>query len=72
MYREIHLSRAERCSKFILDRVDGGTVDLCSVDPGFEVDLYVRGALRSMTSVWMGVSTLKDEIGGGQHRTNGR
>ena len=34
--------------------IDGGAVDLCSVDPGFEVDLYVRAALRSMTSVWMG------------------
>src|SRR6187399_694305 len=39
--------------------VDGGKVDLCSVDPGNDVDLYVYGSLRSMTAVWMGVSTLK-------------
>jgi DNA-binding HxlR family transcriptional regulator len=39
-----------------------GTVDLCSVDPGFDVDLYVTGSLRAMTSVWMGVSTLAREI----------
>jgi DNA-binding HxlR family transcriptional regulator len=45
--------------------IDGGKVDLCGVDPGYEVDLYVRGSLRSMTSVWMGLSTLKSEIDAG-------
>ena len=45
--------------------IDGGQVDLCSVDPGYEVDLYVRSSLRSMTSVWMGHSTLKAEIDAG-------
>lgn len=39
-------------------------VDLCSVDPGFDVNLYVRASLRAMTSVWMGISTLKHEIEG--------
>ena len=29
-------------------------VDLCSVDPGFNVDLYVTTDLKTMTSVWMG------------------
>ena len=42
--------------------IEGGEVDLCSVDPGYDVDLYVRSSLRSMTAVWMGVSTLKAEI----------
>jgi DNA-binding HxlR family transcriptional regulator len=45
--------------------IDGGKVDLCGVDPGYEVDLYVRSSLRSMTAVWMGVSTLKAEIEAG-------
>ena len=45
--------------------VENGEVDLCSVDPGHEVDLYVRAALRSMTAVWMGISTLKSEIASG-------
>jgi DNA-binding HxlR family transcriptional regulator len=45
--------------------IDGGQVDLCSVDPGYEVDLYVRSSLRSMTAVWMGLSTLKAEIAAG-------
>jgi DNA-binding HxlR family transcriptional regulator len=39
-----------------------GQVDLCSVDPGFEVDLFVAGTLRAMTSVWMGLSTVQKEV----------
>ncbi len=42
--------------------IDGAGVDLCKVDPGFEVDLYVRASLHAMTSVWMGHTTLKAEI----------
>lgn len=45
--------------------IEGSDVDLCGVDPGHDIDLYVRGSLRSMTSVWMGVSTLKAEIEAG-------
>ena len=41
-------------------------VDLCSTNPGFDVDLYVRGSLRSMTAVWMGLSTMQKEIDAGQ------
>lgn len=36
--------------------------DLCSIDPGFEVDLYVKADLRAMTSAWMGMSKMSDEI----------
>lgn len=46
--------------------VDAEKTDLCSTNPGFDVDLFVRGSLRSMTSIWMGVSSVKDEIGAGQ------
>src|SRR5215472_4162777 len=35
-------------------------VDLCSVDPGFDVDLYVSTDLRTMTAIWMGVDTVRD------------
>jgi DNA-binding HxlR family transcriptional regulator len=45
--------------------VEGGEVDLCLTDPGYSVDLYVRSALRSMTAVWTGVSTLKAETDAG-------
>ena len=42
--------------------IDGGKVDLCSTNPGFEIDLYVRSSLRSMTAVWTGLSTVRKEI----------
>jgi DNA-binding HxlR family transcriptional regulator len=51
--------------------VDDGAVDLCSVDPGYDVDLYVRATLRNMTSVWMGMSTLKAEIEAGKIELTG-
>ena len=38
-----------------------GEVDLCSADPGFEVDLYVSTDLRTMTAIWMGLTTLEQE-----------
>ena len=46
--------------------VDGDGVDLCRSDPGYDVDLYVQGSLRSMTAVWMGHSTLRAEIAAGR------
>lgn len=51
--------------------IDGGKVDLCGFDPGYEVDLYVRSSLYSMTSVWMGHSTLKSEIDAGRIELTG-
>ena len=33
-------------------------VDLCSVDPGFDVDLYISTDLRTMTAIWMGLDTV--------------
>jgi len=37
-------------------------VDLCSIDPGFDVDLYVSADLRAMTAIWMGYETLHNAI----------
>jgi DNA-binding HxlR family transcriptional regulator len=45
--------------------IDGPDVDLCSADPGYEINLYVESTLRSMTAVWMGHATLKAEIDAG-------
>ena len=36
----------------------GEEVDLCSVDPGFDVDLYLSTDLRTMTELWMGYTSL--------------
>ena len=38
-----------------------GEVDLCWSDPGFDVDLYVASDLQTMTSIWMGLTTVAKE-----------
>src|ERR1051325_6311190 len=38
-------------------------VDLCSIDPGFDVDLYVSTDLRTMTAIWMGLDTVRAALG---------
>jgi DNA-binding HxlR family transcriptional regulator len=43
-----------------------GDVDLCSSDPGFDVDLFVSGSLRAMTAIWMGITTVAKEVEGGR------
>ena len=35
-------------------------VDLCNVDPGHDVDLYVTSPLRTMTAIWMGIEKVRD------------
>ena len=47
-------------------------MDLCSDDPGFEVDLFVSGSLRAMTSIWMGVTTVKKEVEASELERAGR
>jgi len=37
-------------------------VDLCSIDPGHQVDLLVTAQLRAMTSAWMGISSFSVEL----------
>lgn len=51
--------------------VDGGVVDLCAFDPGFEIDLLVRSPLRTMTEIWMGMSKLRQEIEAGNLEIDG-
>ncbi|HYK80401.1 MAG TPA: helix-turn-helix domain-containing protein [Micropepsaceae bacterium] len=34
-------------------------VDLCSIDPGFDIDLYVSTDLRTMTAIWMGLDNVR-------------
>ncbi len=37
-------------------------VDLCKIDPGFDVDLYVSADLRSMTAIWLGLDTVRAAV----------
>jgi len=36
--------------------------DLCALDPGFDVDLYVSTDLRTMTAIWMGLETVRNAV----------
>jgi DNA-binding HxlR family transcriptional regulator len=40
----------------------GAAIDICWVDPGQDVDLFVQADLRAMTSVFMGYTSLHAEI----------
>jgi DNA-binding HxlR family transcriptional regulator len=51
--------------------VDEG-IDLCMVDPGQPVDLWVRADLRSLTQVWMGDRTMGDAIESGDVQLEGQ
>ena len=54
---------ASRRSWWLLVSAEAG-VELCAVDPGHDVDLYVVTDLRTMTAIWMGldrVSAARDD-----------
>jgi DNA-binding HxlR family transcriptional regulator len=57
LYPELSLAKRHW---WLVIEPDGG-VDLCWSDPGFAVDLYVTTDLRTMTAIWMGLSTLERE-----------
>ena len=54
------LPAAQRLWWLLVDPKEG--VDLCSVDPGFDVDLYVSVDLRTMTAIWMGLDTVRAAV----------
>jgi len=51
--------------------IDDGTVDVCWIDPGYEIDLWVRSALEVMTAVWTGHASLTSEITSGRIEVDG-
>jgi hypothetical protein len=51
------LPAAQRHWWLIVDPESG--TDLCAIDPGFEVDLYVTTDLRTMTAIWMGLDNVR-------------
>ena len=46
-------------------------VDLCSVEPGFDIDLYLSTDVRAMTEVWMGYIALSRAKEQGRLRLTG-
>ncbi|MDR9484431.1 MAG: helix-turn-helix domain-containing protein [Sediminimonas sp.] len=41
------------------------SVDLCHVDPGFDVDLFINVDLRTMTEIWMGLRSVARAVDDG-------
>src|SRR5208283_2524260 len=41
-------------SRYFWIVVDEHDVDLCLIDPGFDVDVTIEADLRTLTEVWMG------------------
>ena len=39
-----------------------GDVDVCMKDPGYEIDLQISSALRTLTAVWMGDTTIMSAL----------
>ena len=54
------LARAQQNWWLLVDPKHGA--DLCSVDPGFDVDLFSRCDLRTMTVIWMGLDTVSKAV----------
>jgi len=49
----------------------GSATDLCFVDPGQDVDLFIHADLRAMTSVFLGYTTLAGEVSRGKIHLTG-
>jgi len=62
------LSPARRNWWLIVER---SKTDLCSVDPGFEVNLHVETDLRTMTAIWMGLTSVRAEVAAGRMKLDG-
>src|SRR5262249_59264372 len=54
------LPAAQRHFWLIVDPETG--VDLCKIDPGLDVDLYVSVDLRTMTAIWLGLDTVRAAV----------
>ncbi|MDZ5697341.1 helix-turn-helix domain-containing protein [Chelativorans sp. M5D2P16] len=50
---------------------EGGNVDLCPKDPGFEVGLYVLTDLETMAQIWVGKLQLSTAINAGHLECSG-
>lgn len=53
--------RPEKKRRYWLIVEANGAVDVCSIDPGFEIDLYVTTDIRTMTAIWLGLTTIRAE-----------
>jgi DNA-binding HxlR family transcriptional regulator len=52
--------------------VNGAFVDLCTLDPGREVDVYFNCTVKCLSDIWMGESSYQREINNGNLKLVGR
>lgn len=50
----------------------GRDADLCTLDPGYEVDLYVSTDLRALTEIWLGYTSIAHALRIGRLSLTGR
>ena len=46
--------------------VKGDEVDLCVNDPGKETDVYFTSSVKTMADIWMGDTTYRKAVAGGE------
>lgn len=63
--------RREEERRWWLVATPGEPVDLCAVDPGFDVDLYVASDLETMTKIWLGLEGLRAAVETGRVHLHG-
>jgi DNA-binding HxlR family transcriptional regulator len=51
--------------------VTDGEVEVCWVNPGYDVDLWVQCPLKVMTAIWMGYTSLQAEMASGTIEVDG-
>jgi DNA-binding HxlR family transcriptional regulator len=49
----------------------GEQVELCSIDPGYDVDLYVGCDLKTITAIWMGLESVRKAVDDGSLKLTG-
>jgi DNA-binding HxlR family transcriptional regulator len=51
--------------------LDSPDVDVCAIDPGFDVDLRVEATIEALTEVYLGRTTLREALRAGRVRLSG-
>ncbi len=51
--------------------VNGDVVDLCTEDPGKDVDLYINSSVRTIVGVWQGDLNIRTALRNGSIKANG-
>ena len=59
-FQYLNLPAGHRSWWLLVDPETG--VDLCAINPGFDVDLYVSTDLRTMTAIWMGLDDIRSAL----------